>query len=94
MLGGMYDNLHFLLPSMNRLDQTEPATFSILLFYAFFKNFVFLYFILQQCIYLLYKEHIDQVEPIHFLLVDMWYFEAIHTYKWINNVIFPSFLFC
>jgi hypothetical protein len=31
--------------SMNRLNQTEPATFSILLCWTFFRDSVFLYFI-------------------------------------------------
>jgi hypothetical protein len=30
VLGGVDGNLYFLVPSMNRLNQTEPATFSIL----------------------------------------------------------------
>jgi hypothetical protein len=36
--------LHFPVPSMNRLNQTEPSTFSILLCWAFFRDSVFLYF--------------------------------------------------
>jgi hypothetical protein len=38
-------NLHFPVPSMNRLNQTEPATFSILPSWAFFRDSVFLYLI-------------------------------------------------
>jgi hypothetical protein len=38
-------NLHFPVPSMNRLNQTEPATFSILPCWAFFRDSVFIYFI-------------------------------------------------
>jgi hypothetical protein len=30
VLGGVDGNLHFPVPSMNRLNQTEPATFSII----------------------------------------------------------------
>jgi hypothetical protein len=37
--------IHFPVSSMNRLNQTEPATFLILLCWAFFRDFVFLYFI-------------------------------------------------
>jgi hypothetical protein len=44
VLGGVDGNLHFPVPSMNRLNQTEPATFSILLCWTFFKVSVFLYF--------------------------------------------------
>jgi hypothetical protein len=33
--------LHLTLPSMNRLNETEPATFSVLSFLNFFRNFVF-----------------------------------------------------
>jgi hypothetical protein len=29
VLGGVDDSLHFTVPSMNRLNKTEPATFSI-----------------------------------------------------------------
>jgi hypothetical protein len=41
----MDGNLHFPVPSMNRLNQTEPATFSILYCWTFFRDSVFLYFI-------------------------------------------------
>jgi hypothetical protein len=37
--------LHFPVPSMNRLNQTEPATFSILSCWAFFRDSVLLYLI-------------------------------------------------
>ena len=47
MLGGVDGSLHFTLPSMNRLNQTEPATFAILLFWAFFSGSFFLYFIFE-----------------------------------------------
>jgi hypothetical protein len=45
VLGVVDGNLHFPLPFMNRLNQTEPATFSILSCWTFFRNSVFLYFI-------------------------------------------------
>jgi hypothetical protein len=38
-------NLHFPVPSMNKLNQTEAATFSILLCWTFFRDPVFLYFV-------------------------------------------------
>jgi hypothetical protein len=44
VLGGVEGNLHFPVPSMNRLNQTEPATFLILLCWTFFRDSVFLYF--------------------------------------------------
>jgi hypothetical protein len=37
-------NLHFPVPSINRLNQTELATFSILSSWVFFRDSVFLYF--------------------------------------------------
>ena len=37
MLGGMDGRLRFPLPSMDGLNQTEPATFAILFFRAFFR---------------------------------------------------------
>jgi hypothetical protein len=37
VLGGV----DFPVPSMNRLNQTEPATFLILSFWAIFRDFVF-----------------------------------------------------
>jgi hypothetical protein len=37
-------NLHFPVLSMNRFNQTEPATFSILRFWTFFRDSYFLYF--------------------------------------------------
>ena len=37
--------LHFPLPSLNRLNQAEPATLAILLFWAFLRGSFFLYFI-------------------------------------------------
>jgi hypothetical protein len=36
--------LHFQVPSMNRLNQTEPATFSILPCWALFRDSVSIYF--------------------------------------------------
>jgi hypothetical protein len=48
VLGGLDGNLHFPVPSMKRLNQTEPATFSILLCWTFFKDSVFLYFIMKK----------------------------------------------
>jgi hypothetical protein len=41
--GGEDGNLHFPVPSMKRLNQTEPATFSILPCWAFFRDSVFIY---------------------------------------------------
>jgi hypothetical protein len=51
VLGGVGDNFlvdlvyhivwHFPVPSMNRLNQTEPATFSILSCWAFLRDSVF-----------------------------------------------------
>jgi hypothetical protein len=44
VLGDVDGNLQFPVPSMNRLNQTEPAKFSILLCWTFFRYSVFLYF--------------------------------------------------
>jgi hypothetical protein len=44
VLRGVDSSLHFTVPSMNRLSQTEPATFTILSFWTFFRDFYFLYF--------------------------------------------------
>jgi hypothetical protein len=38
-------SLHLTVPSMNRLNQTESATFSILPCWAFFRDSVFIYFV-------------------------------------------------
>jgi hypothetical protein len=43
VLGGVDGSLHFTVPSMIRLHQTEPATFLILLYWTFFRNSYFLY---------------------------------------------------
>jgi hypothetical protein len=45
LLGGVDGSLHLTVPSMNRFNQTEPATFSVLPSWAFFRNSYFLYFI-------------------------------------------------
>jgi hypothetical protein len=45
VLGGVDGSLHSTVPFMNRLNQTEPATFSILPRWAFFRDSVFIYFI-------------------------------------------------
>jgi hypothetical protein len=37
---GVHGNFHFPVPSMNRLNQNEPATFSILLYWTFFRDSV------------------------------------------------------
>jgi hypothetical protein len=42
---GLDGSLHFTVPSMNRLNQTEPATFTILPCWAFFRDSNFLYFV-------------------------------------------------
>jgi hypothetical protein len=41
---GMDGTLHFPLPSINRLNQTQLATFSSLSFWAFFRGSYLLYF--------------------------------------------------
>jgi hypothetical protein len=41
VLEDMYSNLHFSVPNMNRLNQTEPATFSILTYWVFFRDLFF-----------------------------------------------------
>jgi hypothetical protein len=43
MLGRVAGHLHFPVPSLNRLEKTEPVTFSVLSFLAFFGDFVFLF---------------------------------------------------
>jgi hypothetical protein len=50
--GGMDGFLYFVEPSMNRLNQTETATFSILSFWSFVRDYVSLlqcliYYLLQ-----------------------------------------------
>jgi hypothetical protein len=42
--GGADGGLRLAVPSVNRLDQTEPATFSIIPCWAFFGDSCFLYF--------------------------------------------------
>jgi hypothetical protein len=55
VLGGVDGNLQFPVSSMNRLNQTEPATFSILLCWTFFRDSVFsLYFIMH------YSKHLKR----------------------------------
>jgi hypothetical protein len=46
-----YGNLHFKVLSMNKLSQTEPATFIILPCWAFFRDSVFLYFSVKAYIF-------------------------------------------
>jgi hypothetical protein len=41
MLGGVEGSLHFTVPSMNRLNQNETATFSNVLCWTFFRNSFF-----------------------------------------------------
>jgi hypothetical protein len=45
VLGGVDGKLHFPVPYMNRLNQTEPATFSFLPCWAFFRDSVSIYFV-------------------------------------------------
>jgi hypothetical protein len=47
VLGGVDGSLHLTVPSMNRLNQTESATFSILPCWAFFRDSYFLLFLSQ-----------------------------------------------
>ena len=50
-LRGEDGSLHFPILSMNRLNQNEPATFAVLLFWAFFRgSFFFLYFVIMNSI--------------------------------------------
>jgi hypothetical protein len=51
VLGGVDGSLHFTVSSMNRLNQTEPATVSILSFWAFFGEFYFLYLVYNNLIW-------------------------------------------
>jgi hypothetical protein len=51
VLEGVDGNFHFPVPSMNRLNQTEPATFSILLCWTFFRDSVLLYFIVTSVLF-------------------------------------------
>jgi hypothetical protein len=44
-LGWVEGYLHLIVQTMNRLNQTEPATFSIMLCWAFFRDFYILYLI-------------------------------------------------
>jgi hypothetical protein len=44
VLGGVDVSLHLTVPSMNRLNQTEPATFSTMPCLAFFRDSYFLQF--------------------------------------------------
>jgi hypothetical protein len=44
VLGGVDGNLHIPVPSRNRLNQTEPATFAIMPCWAFSRDSDFLYF--------------------------------------------------
>jgi hypothetical protein len=48
VLGGVDGNLQFPLPSMNKLNQTESATFSILPCWDFFRDSYFLYFTIKK----------------------------------------------
>ena len=41
VLGGMEYSLHLPLPTMNRLNQTEPSTFSILTLWSFRMGYIF-----------------------------------------------------
>jgi hypothetical protein len=52
VLGGVDGNLHFPVPSMNRLNQTEPATFTIVPCWAFLRDSVFLYFMVTSVLFL------------------------------------------
>jgi hypothetical protein len=63
--------LHFILSKqeiksgfMNRLNQTEPATFSILPCWAFFRDSVFLYFTASETHRGMEKDTDDRVCPI------------------------------
>jgi hypothetical protein len=47
-------SLHFTVPFMNRLNQTEPASFQVLSFWAFFGNSYFLYFIATSAFFVPY----------------------------------------
>jgi hypothetical protein len=62
MLGGVDGSLHLTVPSMNRLNQAEPATFSILPCWAFFGDLYLMAFpskilyIYSICIVILIEE--------------------------------------
>jgi hypothetical protein len=49
LLWGVDGSLHLTVPSMNRLNQTEPATFSVLPCWTFFRDSYFLYFSISIC---------------------------------------------
>jgi hypothetical protein len=64
VLGGVDGKLHFTVPSMNRLDQTEPAAFSILSCWAFFRDSVLLYFIVTSVFFLCRLAAVKSL-PVH-----------------------------
>jgi hypothetical protein len=66
VLGGVDGNLHFPVPSMNRLNQTEPATFSILPCWDFFRDSVFIYFIV---VYVCWKDFEINIRNLVVVLV-------------------------
>jgi hypothetical protein len=47
---GVNGNLHFSIPSINRLSQIEPVTFSILSCWALFWDYLFLSIALRELI--------------------------------------------
>jgi hypothetical protein len=92
VLGGVDGSLHLTVPSLNRLNQTEPATFSILPRWAFFRDSYFLYFTDHMHwhhfafrhfkLYTLPDTKCDNL----FVILKFWLIKTVFPSKWLHNV--------
>jgi hypothetical protein len=64
VLGGVDDSLHLTVPFVNRLNQTKPATLSILQCWAFFRDS---YFSLFHAIWFNVHPYLKELQSIYFL---------------------------
>jgi hypothetical protein len=90
VLAGVDGNLHFPVPSMNRLSQTEPSTFSILPFWTLFRDSVFLYF---ACVYDQYCSYKFQFNPIYHDFVYILCLMCYIVTWWKNKYVLTKLMF-
>jgi hypothetical protein len=98
VLGGVDRSLHLIVPSMNRLNQTESATFLILPCWPFFRDSYFLYFnyitfLKTRTHEYSNRENVLSVVPSVKYILNVHTIQIISIFTRLNSQYFPIFYF-